>query len=54
MVNKKCKTCCFTGHRKIPINQRAAIVKKLKIILRDLIEKGYLFLAQVAHLGVIQ
>lgn len=39
-------TCCFTGHRNIPVNKREAVVQRLKTELSGLINNGYqLFMA---------
>ncbi len=34
------KTCCFTGHRKIPAEEQAAVAARLRETLIDLIEQG--------------
>ena len=35
----KSQTCCFTGHREIPVKRRAEIAEKLEVAVRRLIEK---------------
>lgn len=39
-------TCCFTGHRNIPLNKRKSVIQRLKTELSALINNGYqLFMA---------
>lgn len=45
------KTCCFTGHREIPFLKSAAIQKRLKKTLEDLIGKGYCYFGAGGALG---
>lgn len=37
------KTCCFTGHREIPKQDRKKIAENLEKTVTDLIAKGYLY-----------
>lgn len=37
------KTCCFTGHREIPGQDRKKIAENLEKTVTDLIDKGYLY-----------
>ena len=50
MAFKK-QTCCFTGHRKIPPEQYASIVKRLESVLVDLIYNGYKYFGAGGALG---
>ena len=34
------KTCCFTGHRTLPQNERSEVQARLYIVLQKLNEKG--------------
>ena len=45
------KTCCFTGHRNIPLLKRKAVVRNLKNELTTLIDKGYQFFGAGGALG---
>lgn len=47
----KSMTCCFTGHRKIPLEQYNGIVKRLRRILLNLIENGYVYFGIGGALG---
>lgn len=47
----KSMTCCFTGHRKIPLEQYNGIVKRLRRILINLIENGYVYFGIGGALG---
>ena len=44
-------TACFTGHRSIPLIQRAAVRRRLEKTVRDLIAKGYRYFAAGGALG---
>ena len=45
------KTCCFTGHRNIPLLKRKAVVRNLKNELTTLIDKGYQYFGAGGALG---
>lgn len=45
------RTCCFTGHRKIPSSQYEVIVGRLKDEIKKLINQGYLFFGASGALG---
>lgn len=45
------KTCCFTGHRKIPSEQYDAIAGRLRVQIIDLIDKGYLYFGTGGAIG---
>jgi uncharacterized phage-like protein YoqJ len=45
------KTCCFTGHRKIPPEQYIMIAKRLKTEIIRLVEDGYVYFAAGGALG---
>lgn len=47
----KDKTCCFTGHRKIPPEQYECIVKRLKSEIIDLINQGVIYYGAGGALG---
>lgn len=51
MMKYREKTCCFTGHREIPFLKSAAIQKRLKKTLEDLIGKGYCYFGAGGALG---
>lgn len=51
MRNMQDKTCCFTGHRVIPVHQRDRIYKALKIEIIKLIESGYCYFGVGGALG---
>lgn len=44
-------TCCFTGHRNIPVQKRKAVVQRLKTELSALINNGYQFFKAGGALG---
>lgn len=44
-------TCCFTGHRHIPLSKRKAVVQRLKTELSALINNGYQFFMAGGALG---
>ena len=39
----KNRTVCFSGHRKIPPENLKTVARRLKEILIELIDKGYLY-----------
>lgn len=45
------ETCCFTGHRNIPLLKRKAVVRNLKYELTTLIDKGYQYFGAGGALG---
>lgn len=45
------RTCCFTGHRKIPPLQSVQIAERLKTELIKLIDQGYLYFGAGGALG---
>lgn len=47
----KDKTCCFTGHRIIPLHQYDSIYKALKTEIISLIEVGYCYFGVGGALG---
>lgn len=46
----KAKTCCFTGHRRLPENQKE-IAKRLEEAILSLIQSGYLYFGAGGALG---
>lgn len=46
----KAKTCCFTGHRRLPGNQKE-IEKRLEEAILSLIQSGYLYFGAGGALG---
>jgi len=47
----KSKTCCFTGHRYLPENQRTEIAEKLEKAIVTLIHAGYRYFGAGGALG---
>jgi uncharacterized phage-like protein YoqJ len=47
----KDKTCCFTGHRKIPPLTALGLKRKLEKTLKEKIEQGYLYFGAGGALG---
>lgn len=45
------RTCCFTGHRKIPSEQYTQIARRLRCEIVKLIEQGYAFFGTGGALG---
>lgn len=45
------KTCCFTGHRKIPPDRYEMVARRLKDEIVILIEQGYTFFGAGGALG---
>lgn len=45
------KTCCLTGHRRIPLESFEKISQRLETTLIQLIEKGYLYFGTGGALG---
>jgi len=51
MMGLKNKTCCFTGHRKIPSECYEDIVQRLNTLLVQLIQEGYEYFGAGGALG---
>lgn len=51
IMNENEKTCCFTGHRDIPGNEKAEIEKRLEEEVRKLIGDGFTSFAAGGALG---
>lgn len=47
----KRQTCCFTGHRKIPLNQLEQLIQRLKDAVTTCIQEGYLYFGAGGALG---
>ena len=47
----KSKTCCFTGHRKIPETEKPLIKERLLKAVTTLIDQGYLYFGAGGALG---
>lgn len=45
------KTCCFTGHRQLPEDQKPEIAARLENIIVSLIHSGYLYFGAGGALG---
>jgi len=45
------KTCCFTGHRKIPSDRYELVAKRLKDEVEELIKQGYTYFGAGGALG---
>lgn len=45
------KTCCFTGHRKIPTEQKAAVTVRLETVVDGLYRRGIRFFGAGGALG---
>lgn len=50
-MNDKLKTCCFSGHRKIPTEQYQCIANRLKAEIIQLIEQGVIYYGAGGALG---
>lgn len=50
-MQKRFRTVCFTGHRKIPPEERDLIVNKLEETIVKLIKLGYLYFGTGGALG---
>lgn len=48
MINQ---TCCFTGHRKIPLDQLESVTKRLRDVVIASIKDGYLYFGAGGALG---
>mgnify|MGYP004596036957 CR=1 FL=1 len=51
MIDKKCRTACFTGHRELPTDDLPEIFKRLEDTLVKLIEQGYRYFGAGGALG---
>lgn len=51
MIDKKCRTACFTGHRELPAEYLPEISKHLEDTLVTLIEQGYRYFGAGGALG---
>lgn len=51
MMKCREKTVCFTGHRKIPLEKKDEITRRLKETLIQLINRGYLYFGAGGALG---
>ena len=51
MIDKKCRTACFTGHRELPAEYLPEISKRLEDTLVALIEQGYCYFGAGGALG---
>ena len=47
----KNQTCCFTGHRKIPLDQRESVTQRLRDAVIASIKDGYLYFGAGGALG---
>lgn len=47
----KSKTCCFTGHRRLPEKEQSIIECKLKDSIESLIQNGYLYFGVGGAIG---
>ena len=47
----KNKTVCFTGHRKIPPKRMTSLARRLRTVIVELIDKGYLYFGAGGALG---
>lgn len=51
MLDRKWVTCCFSGHRRIPTENFEEISQKLRMVLIELIENGYIYFGAGGALG---
>lgn len=51
MIIIKKFTVCFSGHRKIPLNERTFLVQRLEEVIYQLIQKGYISFATGGAIG---
>lgn len=51
MMNKKGETACFTGHRTIPLQQRAHLAQNLREAVEEAIHRGYRYFGAGGALG---
>lgn len=47
----KSRTCCFTGHRRLPENQKEEIAERVEKAVVSLIHSGYLYFGAGGALG---
>jgi len=50
-MNQKEKTCCFTGHRNIPVSEYQNIKRKLRETIKNLAERGIIYYGAGGALG---
>ena len=50
-TNKRMQTCCFTGHRQIPLREQAEIADRLERVITDLYQKGIQYYGTGGALG---
>lgn len=50
-MKMKEKTCCFTGHRKIPPEKAEFISRRLREVIVELINRGYLYFGAGGAMG---
>lgn len=50
-MKKREYTCCFTGHRELPISEIPAIKTRLRAVVMELIERGVCFFGAGGALG---
>ena len=48
---QRTQTCCFTGHRQIPAEERAVIADRLESVIVSLYQKGILYYGAGGALG---
>ena len=48
---QRMRTCCFTGHRKIPLEERAEITSRLERVITSLHQKGIRYYGAGGALG---
>lgn len=51
MSSMQKRTCCFTGHRNLPLEQRDEIATRLQQVIINLIEQDYVFFGAGGALG---
>lgn len=45
------RTCCFSGHRKIPFTKQNSISKQLERVIEELVSQGYTYFGAGGALG---
>ena len=51
MTEQRMRTCCFTGHRQIPLNEQADIADKLERVIAGLYQQGVRYYGAGGALG---
>ncbi|USF28493.1 hypothetical protein N510_003455 [Firmicutes bacterium ASF500] len=51
IANKRMQTCCFTGHRHLPLEEQAEIANKLERVIVALYQKGIRYYGAGGALG---